>query len=80
VLRGETVYDGKVIDTKGRYYIPKGLTTEPMHSREGPELLVHTLPMYVRAIWQKVWERPSRGRLSTPDKRGRAQRLPWGRV
>ena len=33
VISGETVYDGKVIDQRGRYYIPEGVATKPIGVR-----------------------------------------------
>ena len=56
VLRGSTTYAGKEIGEKGCYYIPEGLRTNPIESRQGAEFLVYTLPMYVRATWEAAWE------------------------
>jgi hypothetical protein len=56
VISGETLYDGKVIDQKGCYYIPEGLATKPIECPKGAELLVYSLPMYAKATWQKAKE------------------------
>jgi len=56
VLSGETVYDGKVIDQKGCYYIPEGVATKPIECPKGAELLVYSLPMYAKATWEKAKE------------------------
>jgi hypothetical protein len=53
VLRGSTSYDGKELDTFGCYYIPEGLSTKPIQSPNGAELLVFTIPMYARAAWER---------------------------
>ncbi len=57
VVKGETVYEGKVIDEKGCYYIPEGVATQPITSSNGAELLVYTLPMYAKATWEKAKQR-----------------------
>lgn len=54
VLGGSTIYDGKLLDDKGCYYIPESLLTQPIESPEGAELLVVSLPMYARATWEKA--------------------------
>jgi hypothetical protein len=54
VLSGETTYAGKALGHLGCYYIPEGLRTEPISSAPGAELLVFTLPMYARALWEQV--------------------------
>jgi hypothetical protein len=54
VIAGGTVYEGRVLDNKATYYIPEGLTTSPIESPEGAELLVITVPMYSRATWEKA--------------------------
>jgi hypothetical protein len=54
VLSGDTVYDGKELDRNGCYYIPENISTDPLHSRGGAELLVFTLPMYAIATWEKM--------------------------
>jgi hypothetical protein len=56
VLSGETVYEGKVIDQKGCYYIPEGVATKPIECPKGAELLVYSLPMYAKATWAKAKE------------------------
>ena len=43
-----------MLDNKACYYIPEGLTTSPIESPEGAELLVITVPMYARATWEKA--------------------------
>jgi len=52
VVRGEALYDGKVIDAKGVFYIPEGLRTDPIECPNGAEFLVFTLPMYARVAWE----------------------------
>jgi hypothetical protein len=52
VLKGSTVYDGKLMDEKACYYIPEDRRTQPVESPGGAELLVISLPMYVRATWE----------------------------
>jgi hypothetical protein len=54
VIAGGTVYEGRVLDNKACYYIPEGLATSPIESPDGAELLVITVPMYARSVWQKA--------------------------
>ena len=54
VVTGGTIYEGRVLDNKACYYIPEGLTTSPIESPEGAELLVITVPMYARETWYKA--------------------------
>jgi len=54
VLRGDTVYDGKELDTNGCYYIPENIRTKPIKSVHGAEILVIAIPMYAQATWTKV--------------------------
>ncbi len=54
VVKGETVYEGRVIDEKGCYYIPEGVPTQPIMCPKGAELLVYTLPMYAKVNWEKA--------------------------
>ena len=54
VLIGDTVDDCKELDRNGCYYIPENISTDPLHSRGGAELLVFTLPMYAIATWEKM--------------------------
>jgi hypothetical protein len=54
VLRGDTTYAGKALGPLSCYYIPEGLPTEPIVTREGAELLVFTVPMYAKAAWEKA--------------------------
>jgi hypothetical protein len=54
VVTGSTVYEGRELDNKACYYIPEGLTTSPIESPEGAELLVITVPMYARNTWEKA--------------------------
>jgi hypothetical protein len=54
VLSGGTVYEGRELDNKACYYIPEGLTTSPIESPSGAELLVITVPMYARETWDKA--------------------------
>jgi hypothetical protein len=54
VIAGSTVYEGRELDNKACYYIPEGLTTSPLESPNGAELLVITVPMYVRETWRKA--------------------------
>ena len=56
VIRGETSYEGKVIDEKGCYYIPEVVATKPIECPKGAELLVYSLPMYAKAMWEKAKE------------------------
>ncbi|HWA22376.1 MAG TPA: hypothetical protein VG735_08290 [Caulobacterales bacterium] len=56
VLSGETTYEGKVLDTRGCYYIPEGLRTAPIESRGGAEMIVFAIPIYARAAWEKLQE------------------------
>ena len=65
VLRGSTTYDGKVLDTLGCYYIPEGQRTQEIHSPDGAELLVFTLPMYARATWEQQAHEQQREREHT---------------
>jgi hypothetical protein len=54
VISGSTVYEGRVLDNKACYYIPEGLTTSPIESPEGAELLVITVPMYAQETWRRA--------------------------
>ena len=54
VIGGGTIYEGRVLDNKASYYIPEGLTTSPIESPEGAEMLVITVPMYAKATWEKA--------------------------
>jgi len=54
VISGSTIYEGRVLDNKACYYIPEGLTTSPIESPDGAELLVITVPMYAQETWRKA--------------------------
>jgi hypothetical protein len=54
VLRGDTVYDGKELDTNGCYYIPENIRTKPIKSVHGAEILVIAIPMYAQATWAQA--------------------------
>ena len=57
VLRGDTICGGKELDAKGCYYIPEGLRTQPIETRQGAEMLVITIPIYARAAWERAQAR-----------------------
>jgi mannose-6-phosphate isomerase-like protein (cupin superfamily) len=54
VLSGEVIYDGKELSQYSCLYIPEGLATQHLETRQGAELLVITLPMYVAEVWHQV--------------------------
>jgi hypothetical protein len=53
VVSGEIIYDGKELPAHSCLYIPDDLATEHLETRQGAELLVMTLPMYVASVWQE---------------------------
>jgi hypothetical protein len=57
VLSGDTIYAGKELGTHSCYYIPDGEQTVALEARGGAELLVISLPMYVRAVWEQASNR-----------------------
>jgi hypothetical protein len=59
VVSGSTIYEGRELDDKSCYYIPEGLSTSPIASPGGAEMLVITVPMYARATWEKARGRES---------------------
>jgi mannose-6-phosphate isomerase-like protein (cupin superfamily) len=52
VVSGSTFYEGRELGHLACYYIPESLPTSPIESPQGAELLVITVPMYVRATWE----------------------------
>jgi mannose-6-phosphate isomerase-like protein (cupin superfamily) len=56
ILRGEVIYAGKELPAHSCLYIPDGVETEPLESRAGAELLLISVPMYVRAVWDRARE------------------------
>jgi len=50
VLSGDTIYAGKELGIHSCYYIPDGEQTAALETRTGAEILVISLPMYVRAV------------------------------
>ena len=53
VVSGEIIYDGKELPAHSCLYIPDGAATEHLETRQGAELLIMTLPMYVASVWQQ---------------------------
>jgi mannose-6-phosphate isomerase-like protein (cupin superfamily) len=52
VVSGEIIYDGKELPAHSCLYIPDDVATEHLETRQGAELLLMTLPMYVGSVWQ----------------------------
>jgi hypothetical protein len=62
VVSGSTLYEGRELDNKACYYIPEGVSTSPIECPGGAELLVITVPMYARAVWEAAKEERARAR------------------
>jgi hypothetical protein len=53
IVSGEIIYDGRELPAHSCLYIPEHVATEHLETRQGAELLVMTLPMYVASVWQQ---------------------------
>jgi mannose-6-phosphate isomerase-like protein (cupin superfamily) len=56
VIRGEVSYGGKQLPERSAICVPDGVKSEPLETRNGAEILVIDVPMYVASVWQQVRE------------------------
>ena len=56
VLKGEVTFGGKTLSVRGAAYIPDGIETGILESRDGAEILVISVPMYAASLWRQIHE------------------------
>jgi hypothetical protein len=56
VLKGEVTFGGKRLPVRGAAYIPDGIETGILESRDGAEILVISVPMYAASLWRQIHE------------------------